>query len=278
MFTQQNTQPSRKVPENPDKIDVAMIAAVPLVLAAIHVAVPESVKAVLAFNHGQFNIWGLYTSALVQNSYEQLLGNCVAYLIAAVGVYWLCIRIRYLTWFRRNFLLILAVLPPVTVLTSYVLGGIVIPVPVPSERGFSGVASGFAGLLWMTVIVYLGEKFDYELGLNFGISLLILLILEAGFAYAGFSDPYIYIVGGFGIVLIAGTLAWQRRPHLEQITDVSSETVFLVGYALIALVILVYGMFPGYIVDDGNFVNVFSHFAGFVFAVPIASVTWYLSR
>ena len=278
MSAQQHAEPNPNVPKNPTKIDGAMIAAVPLVLSAIYIAVPESVKAVLAFNHGQFNIWGLYTSALVQNSYEQLLGNCSAYLIAAVGVYWLCLRIRYLTWFRRNFLLILVVLPPLTVLTSYVFGGIVIPEPIPSERGFSGVASGFVGLLWITVIVYLGEKFDYELGLNFGISLLILLILEIGFAYVGFSDPYIYILGGFGIALMTGTLAWQRRNCLDQITDVSSETVFLVGYAVAALVFLVYGMFPGYVVNDGNFVNVFSHFAGFVFAVPIASVTWYLSR
>jgi len=242
--------------------------------------VPESWKEILEFDHATMNWWGFYTSAFVQQSYNQLVNNVVAYLIAAGYTLWLCREVNLRVWYRRSFLLLLVLLPPLTVATSYVFTGILIPGALPAERGFSGVASGFVGFLHIAFIGFIGEKYDYEIGSNLGVSVLILLLLVVGFVQSGFSQPLIYVLGATGVILLLGWLALQRgfKPNRESLADLDKLNLAIISLTMLVLGVLVSKMFPKDFLRDEMFVNIFSHFAGYIWAIPITAAALYFWR
>lgn len=268
-----------EVPDTETSTDLLLLASVAVALTVIQLLIPESMKTVLAFDHASFNWWGLYTSAYIHHGLDHLADNVSAYLIAVGMAYWLCKEVDVRTWFRRSFGMLLLLLPPLTIVTSYVITGVLLPESLPAERGFSGVAAGFAGFLWTAAIVYVAKKYDFEFGVSTGVSIFIFLLLMVGFGQSGLTNIWVYILGCLGITVVSGFEIWQRDLSIDprEISIEGRRNVLAVIATVAVLGVLVRGMFPSSLVSDGMFVNIFGHFAGFLWAVPICTVVYHIS-
>ncbi|PSQ46782.1 hypothetical protein BRD15_08465 [Halobacteriales archaeon SW_6_65_15] len=161
--------------------DLATIAAVGLVLVAIHVLVPQSLQDYLAFDHGAFapesllapgglagltlrgsQFDNLLTAAYVHANRGHLLSNLGGYVSLSLVTYLICLQADRRRWFRRTFPLFLVVLPVAVNLTSYVVLESRFPTASPISRGFSGVVAGFGGFLLAAVAVHLRTNYSRE--------------------------------------------------------------------------------------------------------------------
>lgn len=246
--------------------DAALIVGVGIVLAAVHIIFPESVKAALAFNHAEFNIWGVYTSALVHNSASHVAGNIVGYLLAATHSYWLFLEVNARQRFRQAFLALLITLPPIVMLTSYLVFQMQISTPVPPERGFSGVAAGFGGLLLVALVVYLRRHYNSAFGNSVGITVFLLLLVQIDFIYSTGLDLRVV-----GLTVIGVFLIWSNYIRETNLTlrfpETSRQVLETAVMSILAVAILsslMFGMFPTEVVDGGSTTNIIGHAAGFL--------------
>lgn len=252
--------------------DGGLVLGVGLLLTVIHVILPESIKAVLAFDHAQFNVWGLYTSAFVQYSDLQLAGNVVGYLLAASYTYWLVLEAEVRDWFRRTFYALLLALPPLVVLSSYGIVHYGLGIVLPPERGFSGVASGFGGFLLVALVIYLRHRYNPALGNSAGVTVLLLLLVEIDGIYSAGFDPRVVGLATVGILLVVGGYLWEYGLDFSLESDVTRRVkpVAISGLVVVVLSAIMIGMFPADPVKDGSFTNIFGHAAGFVWGSLIA--------
>ncbi|WP_226040352.1 hypothetical protein [Natrinema sp. DC36] len=256
--------------------DAALMVSVGLLLTAIQLFVPESAKAVLAFNHSEFNIWGLYTAAYIHTNFTHLLNNLTAYSMAAAYTYWLCSAVNTRQWFRRTFAALLVVLPPLITFTSYLILKISFSGTLPPERGFSGVASGFGGFLLVALVIYLRKHYNPALGNIIGAAVVFLLLIEISFIYTGRIDPLIVGLSLFGVVLMVVFYLWEHdiKSNIDSVTLQAFKPTILGGLVVLVLTYFVFAMFPTAIVENGNFRNIFAHAAGFIWGALFALITW----
>jgi membrane associated rhomboid family serine protease len=275
--------------------DLATIAAVGLVLVAIHVLVPQSLQDYLAFDHGAFapesllapgglagltlrgsQFDNLLTAAYVHANRGHLLSNLGGYVSLSLVTYLICLQADRRRWFRRTFPLFLVVLPVAVNLTSYVVLESRFPTASPISRGFSGVVAGFGGFLLAAVAVHLRTNYSRETVFFVSQFAILLLLGELLWIYAG---PVGLVEGG-GVVLglalaVSGIVSRTRDrsygdDHYRQV----GFDLLYVGLVLALLVWLVYGLFPADPISRGSFTNVFAHGAGFVEGGLLAALTY----
>lgn len=252
--------------------DGGLVLGVGLLLTVIHVVLPESIKAELAFDHAQFNVWGLYTSAFVQYSDLQLAGNVVGYLLAVSFTYWLVLEAEVRNWFRRTFYALLLALPPFVVLSSYGIAHHGFGIVLPPERGFSGVASGFGGFLLVALVIYLRHQYNPALGNSAGATVLLLLLVEIDSIYSAGFDPRVVGLATGGILLVMVGYLWEYGLDTSLDSDYTRRVkpVVISGLVVVVLSAITAGMFPADPFKDGSFTNIFGHAAGFVWGSFIA--------
>lgn len=254
-------------------LDISLILAVALLLGTIHFLVPESIQARLAFDHAAFDPFTLLTSAYVHNSRQHLTGNVVGYLLAVPPAYALCWQAGERQWFRRSFLICLAVLPVLVSLTSYAIIQLQFPAFDPVSRGFSGVVAGFGGVLFVAMYLFLHERFDRHLSGTIVISVLLLLLVEVDTIYAGTVRPLVAGLVVVGIILslvrYGRASGWHGgRPLESQKAVVVGITV---GLTVAVLSMLVFGLFPATLVKGGSVTNIFAHAAGFIYGGSLSA-------
>lgn len=257
--------------------DIALILSVPVTLILIHVLVPESVKDMMAFPYSEYDLIGLYTSAYVHTDLKHLFGNILAYLGAVAYIYWLCYQTDSQQWFRATFILFLVVLPPISTASGSLMLNAVLPDASGHTKGFSGVASGFAGFLLIAVVDYVRQRNSFILGLNLGLGLILLFLAEMHVIYSGQFDPLVMSLSTIGIVATVGYSMWTEF-SISNVRDRSKkELVRLVPLiaGIVLLVLFIPGMFPGQLVQNGSFVNIFSHAAGFVWGGVLSTASMY---
>ncbi len=257
-------------------VEVAVLLVVPLLLAAIHLLTPESLKQSLSFSHDRFAIYTLLTAAYVHSGQPHLLGNIFAYLLAAVYAYMLCVAVDERRWFWRTFVVFLVGLPVLVSLLSYVVFSTWFPEASPVSRGFSGVVAGFGGFLLVAVAVHLRATYSRETVFFVGQFAVLLLLGELLWIYA----PRIGLVEGGAVAVglalaVSGIVSRGRRTaygdaHYRQV----GQDLLYVGLVLALLVWLVYGLFPADPVSQGTFTNVFAHGAGFLEGGLLAALTY----
>lgn len=138
--------------------DTGALVVIAGLLVAVQLLVPPSVQAQLAFDHQQFTLWTLWTSAAVHSSPHHLTGNVVGHLAAAGVAYVLCRAIDARGWFWWTTVAFLTVLPVLVNLTSYGLLGWVAPGAEPVGRGFSGVVAGYVGLIFVAFVAWVTRR------------------------------------------------------------------------------------------------------------------------
>ena len=278
--------------------DLVAIAAVGLVLVAVHALVPEPVQDHLAFDHGAFapetlfapggfagfvgltlgesQLDNLLTAAYVHANRGHLLSNLGGYVSLSLVTYLVCLQADRRRWFRLTFPLFLVVLPVAVNLTSYVVLEARFPGASPISRGFSGVVAGFGGFLLAAVAVHLRTNYSRETVFFVSQFAVLLLLGELLWIYAG----GIGLVEGGAVALglalaISGIVSRTRERSYgdDHYRKVGFDLLY-VGLVLALLVWLVYGLFPADPISRGSFTNVFAHGAGFVEGGLLAALAY----
>ncbi|MFC4551734.1 MULTISPECIES: hypothetical protein [Halorussus] len=246
--------------------DLAVVAAVSVLLVAVHFAVPGAVQDRLAFDHSAFAPASLLTAAYVHAGRAHLLNNVAGFVSLSVVTYLVCLHADRRSWFRRTVPAFLVVLPVAVNLTSYALLEARYPGASPVSRGFSGVVAGFGGFLLAALAVQLRTVYSRATAFFVGQFAVLLLLGELLWIYADRVAVLegLAVVGG--LLLSVTGIAFQARGRSlpgAHFRRVGLDLTF-VSLVLALLVWLVYGLFPANPLADGTFTNIFAHGAGFV--------------
>lgn len=252
--------------------DIALLAAVPALLAAIHVLLPVEARAALAMHYGRAEPTSLLTAAYVHADATHLLDNVLGYCIGAAFAYGLCLQAGKRRWFRATALSLFVVVPVAVNLGSYALVAWRHPDVAATGLGFSGVVSGFGGFVVVAVLVYLRTRYRRDVVVSVGLLLALLVFLELDVIYAGDvrALPVGLALAGVGVA------AYGLRNVRVDDPDVRSDAV-VVALVAVALAVFLANLFPRTAVRDGAVVNVFAHAIGFALGAGLAVVTLWLT-
>jgi hypothetical protein len=256
-------------------VDAGLLSLLAWVLVGIHVLVPSSVRAQLAFDHGAFVLWTLWTHAYVHNGWAHLLQNIGGFAAIAGVAYILCRVLNARRWFWVSTVAFLTVLPVLVSPSSYVLLGWFAPAATPVERGFSGIVAGFAGLVFVAFLVWVNREGGLAVTQAVGQMAVLLMLWELSVIYAGWIDVWVTALAAFGLALswvlllraVSWRDAWDRREAWW------TELRLAIGVGIVLLAVIV-GLFPANPVSDGTFTNIFAHGAGFVWGGLVAGGAW----
>jgi len=252
-------------------VEGTLLLAVPVLLIAVHILTPETLKQTLAFSHERFSVYTLSTAAYVHNGQAHLVGNIVGYLLATIYAYMLCVAVDERRWFWRTFVVFLVALPILVSLSSYVVFATWFPSASVVSRGFSGVVAGFAGFLLVALAVYVRKRYSTELGGVVGVSAFLVLMATIDFIYSG---RVRLVVGGLvaaGIALQVGSYVWQAEVDLEELPRRRvAQDIGAVVLVFAVLGYIVVSMFPADIVQGGSTTNIIAHAMGFLLGISIS--------
>ena len=254
--------------------ELLLVAGVPVLLAGIHLLVPAGRREAVVLDPGAPTPLTLFAAAFVHLDTAHLLGNLAGYTIAVGYGYVLALIAGERRWFWLSFATILLTVPVLTNATwvavvRVAFGGLSLPV-----RGFSAVVAGFGGLLFVALWVTIRTRRSRATAMDVAwIALLALLaVLEVVYA-----DEFLVVVlalTAVGVGLSAGRLAHRGRTAgvLSGPTERRRllRDAVIVAAAGVPLGVLVFGLFPGQLAEDGVITNVFAHFIGFAYGLGIA--------
>jgi hypothetical protein len=127
-------------------------------------------------------------------------------------------------------------------------------------------------LLLISLVVYLRRRYSPLFGNSVGISLVLLLLAQIDWIYAGGSSLKVLGLVVVGLVVVWGGYLWENgvAPKLlrhQTVTDGIKATgvVAIIGFFIIA-------MFPAEVVGDNGVTNIIGHAAGLLWGAVIAAV------
>ena len=253
-------------------VDLAMLLAVALLLVAVHVLVPASIRAGLALSYAAPDPLHALTAAYVHGSDAHLAGNLGGY-VAGAG---LALALAHLAgerrWFRLSFLVYLTVVPIAVGFT----GAAVIGRAVES-RGFSAVVAAFVGFVLVATGVVLRRTFGLDRWLAWDVVAAMSIVVAVEILWA--ADLPVPTVGlgllAVGLALTAvplvrAGLAAGRPATRAAWTRLAGGAAVVVG--LLAVVSwFVVGLFPADLAGPDGVTNILAHYLGLVYGAVVAA-------
>ncbi|WP_135305500.1 hypothetical protein [Haloarcula amylovorans] len=178
-------------------------------------------------------------------------------------------------WFRRTVVVLVVVVPALVTSTSYLVLTSLQPGLAGAERGFSGVAAGFVGFLFVALLVWLERRYSRAVAWSVSPMVFIGLLLEIAVIYA--SGVPVTIIG-LGLVGIALS-GWQLVGEivLPVVGDFQSDAVLevgFVGFTIVLLGLFVLLLFPAELVQEGTTTNIVGHGVGFVCGMVLSGLSY----
>lgn len=238
--------------------DVALMLTVPIVLTAVHL-LPASIQQSFILEYHNPSAFNLWSAAYVHRGLAHFSGNLAGYCLYIIPSYLLFALADERRFFRYTFLCFVVILPPVLAAVNIaVLGS-------GTGAGFSGIASAFVGLLLVGVFIFIHNRVSQELGVSDAVAVLLVVFAGTALIYSG-------VLAAAGIVVVACLLVLNdiRRLGVEEAQTVASDlwsmgNYFLLIVGAVALFLLSpILLFPENVVQGGQPVNIFSHYAGLV--------------
>jgi len=256
-------------------VDAGLLSLLAWVLVGIRVLLPSGLRAQLAFDHGAFIPWTLWTHAYVHDGWAHLLQNVGGFVAIAGVAYILCRVLNARRWFWVSTVAFLTVLSVLVSLSSYVLLGWFAPAATPVERGFSGVVAGFAGLVFVAFLMWVNREVGLAATQAVGQMAVLLMLWELSVIYSGWIDVRVTTLVAFGLALswvlllraVSWRDAWDRREAWW------TEIWLAIGVGIVLLTVVV-ALFPEDPISGGTFTNIFAHGAGFVLGGLVAGGAW----
>lgn len=248
-------------------LDWAVLAGVAAFLAIVHYLAPPALQASLVFQPGTYTPLTLIGSAYVHFNDAHLLNNLAGYGLAAAYTHLLCLRAGGRRWFWLTTLVFLVALPVLASLSAVFLWHYYVgPLTLPA-RGFSGVVAGFCGFVLVALLVSLRRHRDWSLPVFVGLAILLVLLWEVLVVAAGrvpVEETALVAVGVALSLSVVGRRQLERGlPGNRAGWVAAGKTVAITLWTVVVLSVLVIGLFPANLVQDGAVVNIFGHAAGF---------------
>lgn len=250
--------------------DAVALLVVPIVLTGIYLFVPSSMQEMAVFRPDAVVPSSLLFSAYLHLTEEHLIGNIYGYVLGAGYAYVLCFGAKERRWFWLTTLAVLLVLPIAVNLSWLAIVQWAYPSLAIPARGFSGVASGFGGFLFVSLLVFLRQDRSSGVVLDTGYFVLLVLLGVLLVIYAPTSLAWL-AVGAIGLGLAVVDLIRRSVRGGPSIDWVHVwRDVVVAAFVSAVLAMLVIGLFPGQPVSNGVFTNVFAHAIGFVYGAVMA--------
>lgn len=251
--------------------DFALILAVPIIITVAYL-LPAPIQQSLILEYGNPSLLNIWSASYVHRGFNHFSNNLVAYILYIVPTYLLFIIADRRKLFWYSFVSFLICLPPVIALLNIAVIG------QGSGAGFSGIGAAFIGLLLVALITFVRDRLLNEAGGTTGTSVFLMAL---GFTAWNYTNLLVTI----GILVVSALLLLYEiySIGLDEVRKAVSELnsnrnhvmLVLVGFALFLSSPTL--LFPKQIVQDGNAVNIFSHYIGLVFGffVPtVLSIYW----
>ena len=238
--------------------DIVLMLAIPIVLTAVHL-LPTSIKQSFLLDYGNPSILNLWSSTYVHRGFTHFSNNLLAYCLMIAPTYLLFVLADERRLFRYTFISFLFILPPVIAVINIAVFG------HGTGAGFSGIGSAFVGLLPVALVLFIHNRISKKMDPSNGVEL---FLVAAGII----TMVYVGVVQGAGIILISSFLAILhiRRVGVDEVRRESSKLISMKGYfelVLFAVLLFLVSprlLFPQEIVQDGQVVNIISHYTGLV--------------
>ncbi|MFB6161035.1 MAG: hypothetical protein ABEJ61_07640 [Haloferacaceae archaeon] len=254
-------------------LDLALVAAVPAVLVAVHLLLSPGVRDRLAFRHGVLAPATLLTGAYVHVDDAHLWGNLTGYGIAALYAYGLALQADRRRWFRVTFLALLVVLPPPVHAASYLAFDALAPAFDPVSRGFSGVVGGFVGFVFVAFVGFVRSRYGRRRAVAAGAVVALVLLLEVDAIYGGLR-PLAVALALSGAVVVAAATRGERAVAVTPPRPANpAGDAFVALLVVLVLAALVANLFPppGALVTADGMTGVVAHAAGVFGGVGLAA-------
>jgi len=251
-------------------LDVVFLLALPGVLVALHLFLPDPIRNHLVFTYGESGVLAAWTSAFLHASDAHLYQNLTGYAIAVGFTYYL--YTAYLHQRRRfwtTVAVLIAVTPFITAAVDYAVlyryTGLL--ATGATSQGFSGIVSAFGGMLLAAIGFFVAEEYDAMTGVH---TTLFIFLAALGILTAvnGILTPTITGLLIFGVGLL-GTQYFSRSDLREpsrirdKVQQHGMNIAQVASYGAVVC-IFVYLILPIEVVQAGNFVNILAHTNGFV--------------
>lgn len=239
--------------------EIALILTVPSVITAVFL-LPESIQQSLALDYGNPSLFNIWTATYVHRGFDHFSNNLVAYVLFIVPTYLLFLSADERKLFRYSFLSFLIVLPAVLALMNIAVIG------QGTGAGFSGIGAAFIGLLLVSLFSFIQKHVLNEVGASNGTPVFLIALGFIAWIYSG-----LLITSGILIVSCLLFIDSIRSLGLDEVRRAIYELRSMNGHSMLVVVAFVLFMsspillFPQQITQDGNAVNIFSHYTGLVF-------------
>lgn len=238
--------------------DVALMLTVPIVLAVVQL-LPASIQQSLILDYGNPSIFNLWSSAYVHRGFTHFSNNLVAYCLMGAPTYLLLVLADERRLFRYTFLSFLFVLPPVIAVINITVFG------HGTGAGFSGIGSAFVGLLPVALTLFIHNRISNKMDPSSGVELFLVTTGIIMMIYVG-------VIKGTSVILLSSFLAvfHIRRVGVDEVGRGMTQLMSMKGYfelVLFAVLLFLVSpklLFPQEIAQDGQFVNIISHYTGLV--------------
>jgi len=257
-------------------VEISILVAIPAFLTAIHFLLPASVYENLVFTFNNANPVTAWAAAYLHESPQHLYDNLVGYGTVIGFIYYLyAVELQRRRLFWTTIAVLLAVTPFITTAIDYIIlyqhAGLI--AASGTSVGFSGIVSAFGGMLFTGIGGFVAAEYDAWDAVH-TILLITLTALGALTTVNSILTPTIAVLLSIGFILLGvqfAPVAVIRRPaqwsnYLRQYAGAAAK---IVVYGTVVCV-LVIGMLPLDIVQNGSFVNILAHMTGFIFGAGVA--------
>ena len=260
-------------------VEVTILAGVAGLLIAIHLLVPESIRAEFVFTYGEPSLESAWTAAVIHDSWSHLVSNVAWYAAVMGSMYSLLAERgrRRVFWLAAAGCVVIA--PPVTKLVDHwvlfrqweVVAG------VTTASGFSGVVSALGGMLYVVLLGTVTSRYGYAAGVVTAgtvtvASLTVLLVTSTvPLGPTGSAVSVTSVVLG-----IIGARCRTPIQRLRRIWSHDRDSVIRVGVAWAVVVILITLLFQVELDASRRFVNVVAHGTAFTtgMIVTLGVICW----
>lgn len=254
-------------------VEIGIIGFVAGFLVALEYLIPSYIESnlILHLETAEVNPATFFTASYFHVDAQQLWGNVLGYTVGAVFCYVLCLSIDERQWYWLTFLSMLTLVPFLTNWANVsVFAGIIPDVP---SRGFSDVASGFAGFLFVSLLALVRNQYSRTMTGYVGMFVVVVMMGELLLIYA--ESPSTESIGLiiFALLLLLSGIAWNGRIRSK---EESLNWLNIIGIGVVVsltIVVIMWeiqAMFPSDIIVDGQFKNIFAHATGFGLGIVIS--------
>lgn len=261
-------------------VDLGVLLTVPIVLLAIHASVTKATAANFYFYPWDPSLRNIWTATLFHASWGHVGSNAVTYVFTILPMYAI-----YYRWNRRRLMwAVIAVTlfsaPPVIGLMEvFVLRELLGTVgPSTNMKGFSGVASAFIGMFWVTIGGYINDRTASKMGSRIGFVAYLLLAMFLAITYqSGLAATAGLVVlcsvgltiAGWGIYDSVESLSYS---HLRRWVETNNQDARLLSGSILVAFLLVVVLFPANLSAGAGTTNIFSHLVGLIWGLVVTII------